>query len=1627
MSTSIAIICTINEVLPYSIADGTNRYFSVNLSAALRGDPALPRNAANLFQPWLLTFGTGTLPAVQVYADALASGAQPGGSILAPGSVAFVAPAKPPDAAQVKTRLTNRFNAAVADNSTGYFHWADDPTGPTQAPGENWSRVLAHASTYTTPIPYALKLAFLLKIEKSLLHTMTRLFVAPVITDGTTLYQPGASPDQPANNTASWTYTTAPTNFAAMSAFEPEYMLLADQNLPTPGNLPKPHFIDPNTYWIGTEDGTDQTTEENQAPEAAASQDWRTTLEHRAGEAFDLAQRVIVLLRNLYFPAAGTATFPTYGDMDEMRDAVVSALRDTADFGLRYGPDGTSLVRFIFQRAGVVPDAYIAILIGAKPSLNDWIALLESGGVATERLHDAYDIPPAGAFASRGKPSDTASAAYVKATLDLLDSIQTALATDATLATVLYQQWNTYLSGKGSWSPSGGHAGDGAKVQAELNTLTAAQPDSATVRSSRILRRRMLLANMGGSMPDDSDVPIWNALVATPPNSSYKAETSAVTAHLKGLITSYFRGRFGISVPDQNSSLFSNRLPDAKWPGTAKTPNPDLTACPATPASPASCLADDAQAFADKILFPAAPATAASHPVILQIGDTTDDPNVLLQNDVERRIAGVGLLMREESGPWTCANIANVYLEDPNAAGGFSNLLKNVLIPIRIHTRNKLKQPILEYKNNSLVVQDSDNASSNNFPQGCNFPSTSGKDWAQMLQYRFDPGITAVSFTIDNTQQTFTLIIPPFVAPGTGASENLENWKRLPALKFGLHYTFLPFVIDNSGVLPPRLADPTFADPFTPILPSAFATAWTAAKLTGYLRTIQHLRRVGVGAPRIRGAQATTQQDLPVIPASVVPLARDFVGDTKTPVLLLYNSNSSLIPSSSFSFQLRPPACDLETWDRWVAGLGDNYRNTRISVATGLSGFNAKSTNDPVPATALDFSIDDPAVNQLIFSLTRIYPPPTAVDPVLPPQPVPIPALTAVGGTISGPVDKIPQTLLQPVQFAGVTVACSIEDSNPPSLKPTANGLSVTIQEGQVWKLSAAAGISTTSKFEDPASLNTPPSFDLYIEAATAGVFAIKSDANAFTALQQHLYQNLIVCLHGKKDPGNTNPTLPKDQLSATLTPWTGTDPSRDLIREVDLRLQAWRWMGRPILPLPPAAHWTITATNPMSALDADPPADPTAPLCSRVWELGSFAERNDNDSAIYETMINFASASAGKVTLHTSDLSADLRAQYFRFGVDVHSRYEGLRGFPLAVVSAMSAAASSFTRWRRGIIPPRVTGTIPKPKILLVIPLTEPSPNGSDTLPDLLAIANEPMFGIGGLAERLYVELDLVRDPSVPLSIPILSANPIPEFGPNPILSSASLDHNTTPFDGNKTGFAAPADSIGITFDLISSSAFFANTCFRLQASMLYSAAPEFLGSPSSRALEHFEAKIRFKRAVDGSNFGLSANLPQVSDLSDPFWVEFQSSFSHCITVEKGLVAISSLQYSIANNIINFTSDGDPVTLQAGPPASPGVLELWALAMLQIHDATGAIQAKPIDFVGPAFNVGNTSVTDSADVVIYLIEVLRSPEFTGTFNSGIANAEALLFPTGSGLTNLNAMVRFNRCSRAIGNRAAFS
>jgi len=54
---------------------------------------------------------------------------------------------------------------------------------------------------------------------------------------------------------------------------------------------------------------------------------------------------------------------------------------------------------------------------------------------------------------------------------------------------------------------------------------------------------------------------------------------------------------------------------------------------------------------------------------------------------------------------------------------------------------------------------------------------------------------------------------------------------------------------------------------------------------------------------------------------------------------------------------------------------------------------------------------------------------------------------------------------------------------------------------------------------------------------------------------------------------------------------------------------------------------------------------------------------------------VNFASPNASQTRLLQLYLSQDARAQYYRFTLDAHSRYEGMPGFSLTTVRALITA----------------------------------------------------------------------------------------------------------------------------------------------------------------------------------------------------------------------------------------------------------------------------------------------------------------------------------------------------------------
>ena len=998
MPDTIAIICTLDEIVPHSLGDPNNRHFTFNISVSLTYDSAGSPSVPDVFQPWnWKSVGLRVLPSKG------ASGTKPDGtSFLDTKDTALPSGTTPPVVTAVSTALANRFSNTNPPGGQLYFRWADQPgvVGPPNPPDENWSRVLAHASTWPAPVPTTLNLSFQVIIPiASLTPDITRLFIAPEFTAAGVAYTlngvptPGPVLSPSGIVLCNWAYalTGGPApqpGDPIYAAFQPEFML---QPLPSPAQVQNPGpFFDFNTYWIAVKDPT------NPSPETVASEDWRSSLESNAADAFDLVQRILTVLRANPSLLNDASAFPT------VFKGIVAALRDNADFGLRCAPDGQNTLRFVLNRPNVRDaarvagtqddslfssdiDAVEAALQGAPIPKPDWATYWQGLLLAT-------------AGANTSQPLDSPTAL-----LNACDALQTGVADPTTLATLIFTQWNDVLTASATASTFFPNPKLSATASAFWsNIASTVETELQSLATSRTLRTRMLKANLGG---DDSSVAVWKSLTGTAGISGYTQEVNAVMSNLEALTPAWFRARFAMPSTDPSrENLFTNRNPPiSNW-------KIDLS----------SLLATDAQQFQARLFHNSnSEPTRIPHPVLVEVGATEDpeDTTPGALNDQSRRIAGVGLLILEhpQNGNqtfWTCANMANLYTSDNDA----DLVAANLIAPLRQRKRNNLKQPVLAYNSASLVSAADTNPANTALSTNSATPPIPG-----LFQYRASVAAVAGTASID-ANNILTIPVP---TPPDGTKN--DDWKRIPSLKFGRTYDFLPFLVGNNGALPFLLA--ATGIPFQPATPNAFALALKTANLTDYIRTIPYNRRVAVGLPRIDAVNSTNQGQLPAIPASVRPIARDLqdAGVTATtPLLLLWKSNQ---PTSGFKLTVRPPSCDLETWDRWVAALAEptpdpdpaktlSFRNSRIAAATALALFppkNADVAGQIGPGSGPDLSLDDPAVSAFKVTMTQLYTPGVAV------QVNPIPSI----GTFSPKpmLSKVASTAAGLLQGAATTVS----------------------------------------------------------------------------------------------------------------------------------------------------------------------------------------------------------------------------------------------------------------------------------------------------------------------------------------------------------------------------------------------------------------------------------------------------------------------------------------------------------------------------------------------------------------------------------------------------------------------------
>ncbi|HET9225833.1 MAG TPA: hypothetical protein VFR31_04160, partial [Thermoanaerobaculia bacterium] len=347
-------------------------------------------------------------------------------------------------------------------------------------------------------------------------------------------------------------------------------------------------------------------------------------------------------------------------------------------------------------------------------------------------------------------------------------------------------------------------------------------------------------------------------------------------------------------------------------------------------------------------------------------------------SDFLERVQGVGLLMRRSGpgnpAPWLPLNVGRACLpggsrETPAVLGD------RVLVPTRLAYLNGLRDAMLTYDNEPLGIES--------------------------------PIASALADALVENEKS-----------KDPAVRFLESDARVPALAYGATYEILPFLVANNGAVPSALASAGL--PWGGTKEVADSELGDAKK---EVRTVVYKRLTPVGPLRVELSGGTPGKrppfELPAVADGVALRARDLPlaswlpgdpelarkdrpsGDSlshQLPCLFLAPKKladaAPVRVASSFRFGVRPPAVDLQTWDRFLAldfspdGKEDPRRQR---VWESVHGLNIKNL-ERKPEDALDASLDDPAVVGLDAELWEMVPGNPAPQPIMSTQ-VPWPAL----------------------------------------------------------------------------------------------------------------------------------------------------------------------------------------------------------------------------------------------------------------------------------------------------------------------------------------------------------------------------------------------------------------------------------------------------------------------------------------------------------------------------------------------------------------------------------------------------------------------------------------------------------
>lgn len=1521
----VALIAHLEHLPPHDNPDNGRVTFSLNLSTSLVGELQADDELSRYLRPWAWT----SQPEVAVY---VANGAG-GWRLEADVDLKHLGTEAHRDA--MRPHLEKQLeNASFAWDPTLPPGQEEEDDGQTVELARN---VLAYASTLPAPVPQALNLSLAFAIPRP--ENGREVIAAPIFEANGSRRVP-ALPETKTLAALSgrkgvwqWLYATEssapqvraylqPVTFGGGNEEENKGEKPCDE-------LETASLLDFETYWIGRAD--------------IVGESWNLHLEERVAQGFDLPRILVEAVREIEAKAELQTVLESGDVLRDLRFAFLIALADRAATWSFEGADGFSLLELVIpgdEGSGCLRKVLEAAY--KNLTLDEWRTALRR---ALPELEDGVLLGnPEVTAAERGIEFTNVSAGRYR--LEWSRS-----------------QKDGYQAAGVEGSPDGEHLRFSAYGQPQ-GWYRAIRVDDGAVHTERVY----LAANLGnehGEMQrlsarlQDAEVlrslllGLWDAAVARIPRDApetlqparefWKKHRNTVEKNLadfelpRRLAVANLNGVWQTILGRGGKAAIRCRFAaelqrymrqrvglgdDLSPPWNERTP-PRERYISSFPPQLRDAFTMRTKEFAEKYagtLIPDAGDTSPTrvpHPVVLPVERAVPlDEGDYDVDDPLRRIAGVGVLGREkppegaaaEDHPWLALNWARMQVQERpddagRADGGGSNReeykdLDTVLVPHRIPYRNRMRQALVSYDNHPLAAESP--AAQLTKLAGLE-DTTGGKPIDQLSQKELQDLRKSGVLGPDEWLRF------AYVDPGSDLGR-----ARLPGLKFGRTYEFLPFMIGNSGALPKELANghPAMVD--LTAFQQQYANADEAGPLKQAVREETYQRRVRVGAPRRpTRPKATTgsRLSLPAIPEGVSPLARDLQAEgevDQTPLLLMRPKDGPWLEMgirSEYQFELQVPSTDLVTWDRWVAGE-EGTRDRREQIWAAFYRLAA----DRLPGQGQgDLAIDDPAVKGLWFE---------AVERTMEGDEKNI--------SVSGHPLVSPQApageYMEPVQKLPISVACWATGDGEPNLTIAGTSVNLTVPAGRVVELKVYAAVAATEfgngrRFPEEAAEEAPTKsfkgvsyrllspFRLLVETATTDM---PSAATLYHALQPRaLGSRAVLELERTKD-GERIENL-------------------EYVKELTVSRQVWRWHGRPIHRFP------------FSQLQLDAvPQEGQGPEDSAVlWDAEGFATRSDADHAESSALLTPGyGATPEPAILYEEDVSRNPKALYYRFATRAFSRYAPLLRPGQPGRSGVEAQRAGQTRhagqrWRRLLVPCRFTEEVPKPLVKLVVPLTRPG--SGEGLPGLLVVLDEPWFNTGGPAEELDVEVELAlrnEPPSAPDSGTISRG---PEAGPDPILAgetSGALQSVT---------FEQIVGPLGHTFDTDAASPHFGAVSFLLEAP----AAKDGSGVPY-KIPDWFMAKVRFRRRLVGT--GTALNKDHMSPLTEAHWVQLLPAFSG---FEAGGLPWNAETLRLVRSedrlyLVRRDNEELAPLAEAPNPVGSNLFQRWVLVTRLIHDAAG-------------------------------------------------------------------------------------